>query len=39
MRSVSFLDFTEFALEGNVMSKALVLGDVDSDGVCKDLQY
>ena len=33
MRSVSFMNFVEFKLEGNVMSRAITMEDVNNDGV------
>lgn len=35
MRSVSFVDALKLEFSGNHFSEALVLGDVDSDGVLK----
>ena len=33
MRTVSFVDRIDFNFEGNVMNKALTIGDVDNDNV------
>lgn len=32
MRSVSFVDHLEFEFSGNILDRAIVLGDVDNDG-------
>ena len=33
MRTVSFVEFTEFDYDGNIFSKAIIAADVDNDNV------
>ena len=35
MRSVSFVEHLEFEFSGNILERAIALGDVDNDGGCE----